>query len=88
MRSRAGWSAPRRADPLPERLAALWRELEALVEELAPSAIAVERVLFQVNTRTAMSVGQASGLALGDRRPPRHPRGAVQPQRGEARGGG
>ena len=28
------------------------------------SAIAVERVLFQVNTRTAMSVGQASGLAL------------------------
>ena len=27
-------------------------------------AMAVERVLFQVNTRTAMSVGQASGLAL------------------------
>jgi crossover junction endodeoxyribonuclease RuvC len=52
------------ADPLPERLAALWRELDALVEELAPRAIAVERVLFQVNTRTAMSVGQASGLAL------------------------
>ena len=30
----------------------------------ARSPIAVERVLFQVNTRTAMSVGQASGLAL------------------------
>ena len=29
-----------------------------------PSALAVERVLFQVNVRTAMSVGQASGLAL------------------------
>ena len=52
------------ADPLPERLAALWHELDALVETLAPRAIAVERVLFQVNTRTAMSVGQASGLAL------------------------
>jgi crossover junction endodeoxyribonuclease RuvC len=26
--------------------------------------LAVERVLFQVNVRTAMSVGQASGLAL------------------------
>jgi crossover junction endodeoxyribonuclease RuvC len=26
--------------------------------------VAVERVLFQVNERTAMSVGQASGLAL------------------------
>src|SRR5207249_11075741 len=28
------------------------------------SAMAVERVLFQTNARTAMSVGQASGLAL------------------------
>jgi crossover junction endodeoxyribonuclease RuvC len=52
------------ADPLPERLATLHRELESLIVELAPSAMAVERVLFQVNTRTAMSVGQASGLAL------------------------
>lgn len=51
-------------DPLPERLAALEAELGALVDELRPRALAVERVLFQVNTRTAMSVGQASGLAL------------------------
>lgn len=51
-------------DPLPERLALLYTELEALVRELRPVAIAVERVLFQVNVRTAMSVGQASGLAL------------------------
>jgi crossover junction endodeoxyribonuclease RuvC len=50
--------------PLPERLGRLQGELEALVEELSPSAVAVERVLFQVNVRTAMSVGQASGLAL------------------------
>src|SRR6185369_9964013 len=52
------------AAPLPERLAVLQRELDGLVRELAPCALAVERVLFQVNTRTAMSVGQASGLAL------------------------
>jgi crossover junction endodeoxyribonuclease RuvC len=52
------------ADPLPERLATLSRELESLLDELSPRAMAVERVLFQVNTRTAMSVGQASGLAL------------------------
>ena len=32
--------------------------------ELRPSAVAVERVLFQNNARTAISVGQASGLAL------------------------
>ncbi|MEX1008157.1 MAG: crossover junction endodeoxyribonuclease RuvC [Acidimicrobiia bacterium] len=52
------------ADPLPDRLAALAAELDALVAEMQPIAIAVERVLFQVNARTAMSVGQASGLAL------------------------
>ena len=51
-------------DPLPERLAALAAELRALVEELQPDAMAVERVFFQTNARTAMSVGQASGLAL------------------------
>ena len=49
---------------LPDRLAALSRELDLLVDELRPEAMAVERVLFQVNVRTAMSVGQASGLAL------------------------
>ena len=52
------------SDELPDRLAALHADLEALVEQFRPGAVAVERVLFQVNTRTAMSVGQASGLAL------------------------
>jgi crossover junction endodeoxyribonuclease RuvC len=51
-------------DPLPDRLAALQIELEALLVEFCPSAVAVERVFFQANVRTAMSVGQASGLAL------------------------
>jgi crossover junction endodeoxyribonuclease RuvC len=51
-------------DPLPERLCALFAELEGLVAELRPAAVAVERVFFQANVRTAMSVGQASGLAL------------------------
>ncbi len=56
-----------RTDPaqeLPARLADLERELDTLVRELHPAALAVERVLFQANVRTAMSVGQASGLAL------------------------
>ena len=51
-------------DPLPDRLAALQGELEGLLAELRPAAVAVERVFFQTNVRTAMSVGQASGLAL------------------------
>jgi crossover junction endodeoxyribonuclease RuvC len=49
---------------LPERLAALRTELAELVAEFKPDVVAVERVFFQVNVRTAMSVGQASGLAL------------------------
>lgn len=52
------------ADELPQRLAALQHELTALIAEFRPQAVAVERVFFQVNVRTAMSVGQASGLAL------------------------
>jgi len=52
------------ADRLPERLAALDLDLRALVAEFRPAVVAVERVFFQVNARTAMSVGQASGLAL------------------------
>ncbi|MFI5045590.1 MAG: crossover junction endodeoxyribonuclease RuvC [Acidimicrobiia bacterium] len=51
-------------DELPVRLASLAADLETLVREVRPSAIAVERVLFQVNVRTAMSVGQVSGLLL------------------------
>jgi crossover junction endodeoxyribonuclease RuvC len=50
--------------PLPQRLAALADELEALFDEVRPGAVVVERVLFQVNARTAIAVGQASGLAL------------------------
>jgi len=54
----------RPGDALPERLLALDNDLRALIADTRPSAVAVERVLFQANARTAMSVGQASGLAL------------------------
>jgi crossover junction endodeoxyribonuclease RuvC len=32
--------------------------------EVTPEVVVVERVLFQANARTAMAVGQASGVAL------------------------
>lgn len=51
-------------DQLPHRLAALHTELIALIDDYTPHVVAVEQVFFQVNVRTAMSVGQASGLAL------------------------
>jgi len=51
-------------EPLAERLLILHTELDALMAELRPDVVVVERVFFQVNAKTAMSVGQASGLAL------------------------
>jgi len=50
--------------PLPERLHTLFTELRALVAEMHPDAVVVERVFFQTNVRTAMATGQAGGLAL------------------------
>ena len=50
--------------PVPQRLAELARDFRALLDEFSPAAVAVERVLFQVNVRTAMGVGQASGVLM------------------------
>ena len=55
-----------KTDPLPARLAALRTEFADLIAEYRPQVVAVEQVFFQVNVRTAMSVGQASGLALAE----------------------
>ena len=51
---------------LPYRLAALRADLVGLIDEHEPDVVSVERVFFQTNVRTAMSVGQASGLALAE----------------------
>ena len=50
--------------PTPQRLFTLQSELRALMAEFGPDVVAVERVFFQVNAKTAVSVCQASGLAL------------------------
>lgn len=52
--------------PLPTRLSELQVEIRSLVEELQPDVVAIERVLFQVNVGTAMSVGQASGIVMAE----------------------
>ena len=54
------------SDPLPKRLAEIQAELRDLITEYRPEVVAVERVFFQTNVRTAMSVGQASGLAMAE----------------------
>ncbi len=55
-----------KTDPLPARLAVLRTEFTDLIAQYRPQVVAVEQVFFQVNVRTAMSVGQASGLALAE----------------------
>lgn len=50
--------------PTAERLATLHAEIAALVADAAPDAVAVERVFFNANVRTAMGVGQAAGVVL------------------------
>jgi crossover junction endodeoxyribonuclease RuvC len=50
--------------PLPERLQRIYEELTALIEDQQPTVVAVEELFFSKNVRTALSVGQARGVAL------------------------
>ena len=50
--------------PLPGRLSALFDTLEALLARTRPDAAAVEQLFFGHNTTTAITVGQARGVAL------------------------
>jgi crossover junction endodeoxyribonuclease RuvC len=47
-----------------ERLGTLQAAIDELLSRHAPEAVSVERLFFNVNVRTAMAVGQASGVAL------------------------
>lgn len=50
--------------PMPERLKTLYRELTDLLLLHRPDSAAVEKLFFQRNVSTAMTVGQARGVAL------------------------
>ncbi len=50
--------------PMPQRLLSLYRELRDLIALHRPEAAAVEKLFFQRNVSTAMTVGQARGVAL------------------------
>jgi crossover junction endodeoxyribonuclease RuvC len=54
------------ARPTPERLAELQVDLRALLQEHQPAVVAIERVLFQVNVRSAIAVAQAAGIAMAE----------------------
>jgi crossover junction endodeoxyribonuclease RuvC len=50
--------------PMPERLLDLYRQLHEILLLHRPQTGAVEKLFFQKNVRTALSVGQARGVAL------------------------
>ena len=50
--------------PMPERLLELYRKLSELLLLHRPESGAVEKLFFQRNVRTAISVGQARGVVL------------------------
>lgn len=52
------------SDAQATRLAQLREDLLAVITEHGPTAMALERVFFSVNVRTAIAVGQASGVAM------------------------
>jgi len=51
-------------ESLPQRLREIYRQLTALIQERRPAEAAVEKLFFSRNVRTALSVGQARGVAL------------------------
>ncbi len=52
------------AEPLPARLADLAGQLEALLAEHRPQAVAVEEVFVNLNPQSTLKLGQARGVAL------------------------
>ncbi len=54
----------RTSEPLPERLADLAGQLEALLAEHRPEAAAVEEVFVNKNPQSTLKLGQARGVAL------------------------
>jgi crossover junction endodeoxyribonuclease RuvC len=50
--------------PTSARLSFLRAQLLELIDQHRPEVVSVERLFFNVNVRTAMAVGQASGVAL------------------------
>lgn len=68
-RPRAVAAGVLRTDPsldVARRLAALQSDLRGLLRDHRPDVVAVERVLFQANARTAIPVAQAAGVAMAE----------------------
>ena len=50
--------------PMPQRLAEIYTDLNKIIKRHKPDHIAIEQLFFATNSKTAISVGQARGVAL------------------------
>lgn len=50
--------------PMPDRLKHLYYSLMELIDEYRPECAAVEELFFNTNTKTAIKVGEARGVAI------------------------
>ncbi len=51
-------------EKIPTRLMQIYKELEGIIDEYKPSEVAIEELFFGKNAKTAMTVGQARGVAM------------------------
>ncbi len=50
--------------PMPKRLKFMYTSLETVVNKYSPDIMVIEKLFFNTNVRTAISVGQARGVSL------------------------
>src|ERR1700683_1735857 len=53
-----------KAQPFPQRLAHIFTELSALMQQHRPDAVAVEEVFYSVNVKSPLKLGQCPGVPL------------------------
>ncbi len=51
-------------EPLPARLAQVFRRLREVIEEERPDIVAIEEVFYAVNVKSALKLGQVRGVAM------------------------
>ena len=51
-------------EPLPSRLASIFRRLGEIIAEQQPDAVAIEDVFYAVNVKSAFKLGQVRGVAM------------------------
>lgn len=59
-----GWVKTSKEDPHETRLSQIYTQVSELVRRLKPEQVAMEKLFFATNAKTAISVGQAMGVIM------------------------